>query len=249
MSLGIMGAMREEVDALLPHIEGARIDRRAGRDFVHGSLWGTPVSVVFSRWGKVAAASTATELVVAHGAERLVFCGIAGSLDPGLHAGDVVVARRLFQHDMDASPFFAPLEIPLLGITGIQADAAMSESLLAAADRFVRHDLPAAADPALVGQLHLDRRRAVAGDIASGDRVIFTAAAKEQVKSRVPTAACVEMEGAAVAQVCHEHGIPFACVRTISDAADETGHESVVPFFGGLAGVYTLGIIRRWLGA
>jgi adenosylhomocysteine nucleosidase len=55
------------------------------------------------------------------------------------------------------------------------------------------------------------------------------------------------MEGAAVAQVCHEHGIPFACVRTISDAADETGHESVEPFFGGLAGVYTAGIMRRWM--
>lgn len=247
MSLGIMGAMREEIDALLPHIEGVRIDRRAGREFVHGALWGTPVSVVFSRWGKVAAASTATELIVAHGAERLIFCGIAGSLDPDLHAGDVVIARRLFQHDMDASPFFPPLEIPLLGVAGIQADPGMSETLLAAANRFVREDLPTAADPALARQLHLDRRRAAIGDVASGDRVIFNAAAKELVKAHVPTAACVEMEGAAVAQVCLEHGIPFACVRTISDAADESGHESAVPFFGGLAGVYTLGIMRRWL--
>jgi adenosylhomocysteine nucleosidase len=248
MSLGIMGAMREEVDALLPHIRGRETFRRAGREFVHGELWGARVSVVFSRWGKVAAASTATELIVAHAAQRLVFCGIAGSLDPELHAGDVVVARSLLQHDLDASPFFAAMEIPLLWTTGITAEPGMSAGLLAAAEAFLREDLSAVAEPDLIRRLHLDRRRAVSGDVASGDQVIFTAAAKERVRSRAPSAVCVEMEGAAVAQVCHEHGVPFACVRTISDAADENGAESVAPFFGGLAGLYTAGIMRRWLG-
>lgn len=244
-----MTAMAEEMQALAPAIQVEQIVRRAGREFVRGELQDTPVAAVFSRWGKVAAASTATELIVAHGVDRLVFCGIAGSLDPGLHAGDVVVARSLYQHDLDASPFFAPTEVPLLGVRGIAADEPMSAGLLRAAAAFLAEDLPGAVEPDLVRRLGLSRRRTVVGDIASGDQVIFTAAARERVRSVVPSAVCVEMEGAAVAQVCHEHGIPFACVRTISDAADENGHESVAPFFAGLAGVYTAGIMKRWLGS
>lgn len=246
MTLGIMTAMHEELGALLGHIERPETARRAGRDFIRGHLWGAPVAAVFSRWGKVAAASTATELIVSHNITRLVFCGIAGSLDPTLHPGDVVVARSLIQHDLDASPFFPPTEIPLLGLSAIPADPEMSASLLAAARAFLGGDL-GRIGPSHGAALGPGTRRAVRADIASGDQVIFSAAAKASVKSRVPSAACVEMEGAAVAQVCHEHGVPFACVRTISDAADESGHESVAPFFAGLAGVYTAGIMRRWM--
>jgi adenosylhomocysteine nucleosidase len=245
--LGILGAMPEEIDALLPHIASAQVQTRAGRRFVHGTLWGVPVVAVFSRWGKVAAASTATELIVAHGVPRLVFLGIAGALDAALRPGDVVVARDLYQHDLDASPFFAPSEIPLLSVKAIRADEAMSTALLAASASFLREELPMAADPGLVRRLDLATRRAIRADIASGDRIIFSAAAKADVLARVPSAACVEMEGAAVAQVCHEHAVPFACVRTISDSADETGHADVAPFFAGLAGLYTVGIMRRFL--
>jgi adenosylhomocysteine nucleosidase len=245
--LGIIGAMREEIDALLPHLTGADTVRRAGREFVHGRLWGEPATVVFSRWGKVAAASTATEMIVAHGVERVIFIGIAGALDPALAPGDVVVADGLYQHDLDASPFFAPTEIPLLGISRIAADGALSASLLAAARAFLAEDLPVAAAPELVERFGLRARRAVRGDVASGDRVIFSDGARAAVRRCVPSAVCVEMEGAAVAQVCHEHGAPFACVRTISDSADESAAADVAPFFAGLAGLYTTGILRRAL--
>ena len=247
--LGIMGAMREEIDALLPHIEGAQAQKRAGREFIRGRLWGTPVAVAFSRWGKVASASTATELIVSHQVDRLVFIGIAGALDPSLAPGDVVVARALYQHDLDASPFFAPTEIPLLGISRIPADEGLSAPLAAAAAAFLSGELPRAAAPDLVQRFGLGRRQVVRGDIASGDCVVFSAAAKASVRRRVPSAACVEMEGAAVAQVCHEHAVPFACVRTISDSADESAPADLAPFFAGLAGLYTAGILRRWLGS
>ena len=244
--------MPEEIDALRPHLRAARTTERAGRVFHHGDLWGIPVVVVFSRWGKVAAASTATELIVGHGAGRVVFCGIAGGLDPALRIGDVVVARELYFHDLDASPFFPPGEVPLLGVRSLHADGAMSAHLLAAAARFVGDDLRWAAGVeghGLFERLGLATAKAVRADIASGDQVIAGAAAREHVLQRVPTAACVEMEGAAVAQVCHEHAVPFAVVRTISDTADEHLTRDVLPFFGGLAGVYTVGTLRRWLSA
>ena len=55
------------------------------------------------------------------------------------------------------------------------------------------------------------------------------------------------MEGAAVAQVCFEHRIPFACIRTISDSADHGVVKGLADFLGGLAAAYTVGIITRWL--
>lgn len=228
--LALMGAMPEEVSALERLLRVERTVARAGRTFLHGRIGDLPAVVVSSRWGKVAAASTATELVVAHGVSRVVFIGIAGSLRADLRPGDVVVAWRLFQHDLDASPFFAPGVIPLLGVAGIESDSSLSGTLLEAA----RH---AAGPEATV--LH--------ADIASGDRVVASADARRRVLERVPSAACVEMEGAAVAQVCFEHGVPFACVRLISDSADEAAEAAVGEFLAGRAASFAEALVRRWL--
>ena len=244
--LGILGAMPQEIDALLPHLESRRTTTRAGRDFHRGVLFGIEAVVVFSRWGKVAAASTATELILLHDVRAVVFCGIAGALDPSIARGDVVVARHLYQHDLDASPFFPPTHVPLLNVSALPTDEAVSASLLKASDTFLRNDLPRDGGD-LYRQAGLGAVKAVRADIASGDRVIFSETDRQAVLACVPAARCVEMEGAAAAQVCHEHGVPFACVRTISDSADGDGAEHVKPFFEGLAGVYTLGILRRWL--
>jgi adenosylhomocysteine nucleosidase len=89
----------------------------------------------------------------------------------------------------------------------------------------------------------------VRGDIASGDQVIASGAHRARIRSRVPSALAVEMEGAAVAQVCLERGVRFACVRMISDIADENVEASFGAFIPRLAGAYTAGIIGRWLGA
>ncbi len=242
-----MGAMPQEIDALLPLLRGPVVSERAGRKFVRGIVGREDVVIVFSRWGKVAAASTATELIIGHGVDRIVFSGVAGSLREDVRVGDVVVAERVFQHDLDASPFFRPFEVPLLGVSGIAADAGMSAELALAAAEFAREGARGAWDRlrhamARVPAVHR-------GDVASGDQVIATAEMRMAVAGRVPSALCVEMEGGAVGQVCFEHGVPFACVRTISDSADEGVEESVGPFLGGLAAAYTAGIVGRWLGA
>jgi adenosylhomocysteine nucleosidase len=244
--IGILGAMPQEVDALLPHVENRRTTTRAGRDFHRGILFGADAVVVFSRWGKVAAASTTTELILLHNVSAVVFCGIAGALHPGVARGDIVVANHLYQHDLDASPFFPPTHVPLLGVSALPTDEPLSHALLTASNRFLQHDLRRDS-----GHFHkqagLTAHKAIHADIASGDRVIFSDADRQTVLARVPSAHCVEMEGAAAAQVCHEHGVPFACIRTISDSADGDGAEHVKPFFDGLAGIYTVGVLRRWL--
>lgn len=140
MPLGIMSAMPQEIDAVLRLVTQERVNERAGRTFVHGHMHSIPVVAVFSRWGKVAASSTATELIVAHDVDRLVFSGVAGSLKDEVTLGDVVVATKLVQHDLDASPFFPPQVIPLVGTAFVPTDEAMSSSLHGAAEDFLRED-------------------------------------------------------------------------------------------------------------
>ncbi len=128
-------------------------------------------------------------------------------------------------------------------------DGEMSAGLLAAASEYLRNDAPGLWAGWKGSPVDRSGRRAVRADIASGDQVIADASARARVLARVPTAVAVEMEGAAVAQVCLEHGVAFACVRTLSDAADERITASFPEFLSGPAAAYSAGIIRRWLGA
>jgi adenosylhomocysteine nucleosidase len=79
----------------------------------------------------------------------------------------------------------------------------------------------------------------------SGDQEVATLLAALQLAGHHPLA--VEMEGAAVAQVCHDHGVAFAAVRTISDRADDTAHLDFPQFIDDVASVYALHSITAWL--
>src|SRR5262249_33139218 len=102
--IAIVGAMQEEVEALERCLEGVRLERRAGREFRLGRLDGHELVLVRSGIGKVAAAATAAVLLGTYEAQALLFTGVAGGLGAGVNVGDIVVARALLQHDMDASP-------------------------------------------------------------------------------------------------------------------------------------------------
>ena len=116
MPIGIMAAMQEEIDTLLKELPaGSEVVNDGRRTYHSGHLWGTPVVIVFSRWGKVAAATTATDLISDFCVTEILFTGVAGAAQPGLKVGDIVVGARLWQHDMDARPLFPRHEIPLLG--------------------------------------------------------------------------------------------------------------------------------------
>ena len=120
MTIGIMSAMREEIVSLVVELGTADEAIHTGmRTYHRGLLWGMPVVLVYSRIGKVAAASTATHLIAQFGVDEVIFTGVAGAVDPALNIGDIVVAAKLYQHDMDASPLFSQHEIPLLDMTTI----------------------------------------------------------------------------------------------------------------------------------
>jgi adenosylhomocysteine nucleosidase len=238
----LIAALPEELDALLSVLEGARPEPLAGRTFWRGTLAGHPVVAVLSGIGKVAAALTTTLLISRFGASRVLFLGVAGGIGPGVQVGDIVVADALLQHDMDASPLFPRHEVPLTGLSRFPADPAFTDLLVGASTAALQAHQEVAA---FVGRTPGVHR----GLILSGDRFVATAAESAALRERLPDALAVEMEGAAVAQVCHAFGVPLAVVRSISDRADDAAHLDFPAFLREVAGPLGREIVQRALGA
>jgi adenosylhomocysteine nucleosidase len=244
--IGIMSALHEELSAVLADMPEEQRVAVAGRDFWLGHWQGHAVVAVLSRVGKVAAATTAVVMLERFGVDALVFTGAAGGLGPGVRVGDVVVATGLIQHDMDASPLFPRHEVPLYGRALFEADTALSLQLTEAAQQVLQ-----AAEwhlgPDTLAQFQLSSPKVHQGLIVSGDRFVSTSAESQTLRESLPEALAVEMEGAAVAQVCLDYGVPFAAVRTISDRADDTAHTDFNRFIREVASRYSRAILSQWL--
>jgi adenosylhomocysteine nucleosidase len=225
----IVAAMHEELSAVLALMPHEHKQQAGGREFWLGALHGQQVVAVLSRIGKVAAATTATALVERFRIDRILFTGVAGGLAPGVNRGDVVVADSFLQHDLDASPLFPRYEVPLYGVDRFATDPVLTARLAQA----VRRALPAA--------------RVHRGLIASGDRFIASAADSQALQRALPEVMAVEMEGAAFAQVCHDYGVPFAAVRTVSDRADDAAHGDFLSFIDQVASRHSAAIVAAFL--
>jgi adenosylhomocysteine nucleosidase len=185
-------------------------------------------------------------LVERFGVQRIVFTGVAGGLAPGVRVGDVVVAQRFLQHDMDASPIFPRHEVPGYGRASFDADAALTAQLARASERVLRA-LPSQLGPEVLNAFDLQTPRCHQGLLISGDRFVSTTAESQALREVLPEALAVEMEGAAFAQVCHDYGVPLAVVRTISDRADDAAHVDFPRFLREVASRYSGAIIDALL--
>lgn len=229
MRTAIVSAMREELGAVLALMPDERKVVAGGREFFDGHLHGREVVAVLSRIGKVAAATTAALLVDRFAVDRIVFTGVAGGLAPGVNRGDVVIADAFLQHDLDASPIFPKYEVPLYGVDRFATDRTLTGELADA----VRRALPGT---------HIHR-----GLVVSGDRFVATTAESRALQAALPDALAVEMEGAAIAQVCRDFGVPFAAVRTVSDRADDAAHGDFVSFIRDVASRHSAAIVAALL--
>ncbi|MEZ5607618.1 MAG: 5'-methylthioadenosine/adenosylhomocysteine nucleosidase [Burkholderiaceae bacterium] len=221
--IGIVSALHEELAAVLQRLPDEQRESVAGRDFWCGHWHGHALVAVLARVGKVAAATTATILIERFGVDRIVFTGVAGGLAAGVKVGDIVLARELLQHDMDASPLFPRHEVPLYGRARFATDATLTAAL-AHATQAVLTQPQALLGAGVTQEFALQAARLHQGLVVTGDRFVATALESAALRAALPDALAVEMEGAAVAQVCHDYGIPFAAVRTISDRADDSAH-------------------------
>jgi adenosylhomocysteine nucleosidase len=245
--LGIISALPDEITAVIESLTEVSTQALGSRRYHQGNFEQCPVVAVFSGWGKVAAAATTTQLIAAYDVTDLVFTGVAGAVQHGLAIGDVVVGTDLMQHDMDASPIFPRYEVPLLGKASMATDAALRSRLRVAAQEFLTVDLAAAVPASSLDWFHVATPRVIEGVIASGDQFIDSAEEIDGLRRRLPQVACVDMEGAAVAQVCEGYAMPFGIVRTISDSADENAPHDFPRFAREIAGRYSLGILARFV--
>jgi adenosylhomocysteine nucleosidase len=245
--LAILSAMPDEIRVVVESLTEVTTQTHGRRQYHVGNFEGTPVVVVFSGWGKVAAAATTAQLIASYDVTDVVFSGVAGAVRHGISIGDVVVGTELIQHDMDASPIFPRYEVPLLGRALLATDPGLRARLRTAAQGFLREDLAAAVSQPSRDWFRISSPQALEGVIASGDQFVDSAGEIDDLRRRLPQVACVEMEGAAVAQVCDEYAMPFGIVRTISDAADEKAPHDFARFAREIAGQYSLGILSRFV--
>ncbi len=203
-TIGIIGAMDEEVAALKAAVTGAKTTTVAGMEFCAGKLDGADVVVVQCGMGKVNAGVCAHTLINEFGCSRIINTGVAGSLDAQIDIGDIVVSTDAVQHDFTVEAIgFAKGEIPYTGLYAFPADAAMRQAAVEAA-RAVAPEI-----------------RVFEGRVCSGDQFINTKEQRETIISGFG-GLCCEMEGGAIAQVCYLNSTPFVVIRAISDKADES---------------------------
>ena len=134
--------------------------------------------------------------------------------------------------------------MPLTGRSHFDTDPDLSDALAAAALHCLNHARER------IGEAHLadfgiDSPLLHQGLVISGDRFVSTAAESEALRAALPEALAVEMEGAALAQVCADFGRPFAVIRTISDRADDSAHVDFNRFIAEVASVYTREILAH----
>ncbi|MFC1918823.1 5'-methylthioadenosine/adenosylhomocysteine nucleosidase [Chloroflexota bacterium] len=205
MTIGVMGALEEEVQIITDRMVVSGAEEHVGRTFYRGNLAGHKVVVVHSGIGKVRAAARSQFLIEHFAVDRLVFIGVAGALNPELTVGDIVVSDYALQWDFRSVSTDPP---------GYQADPALVDLAVKAAERL--------------------GYKVRVGSVLTGDRPVVKFERKQELW-RTFNGQCVEMEGAAVAQVCFMNEVPFVLIRAISDLAEEGALQDFLQSFARVA--------------
>ena len=241
-----MGAMPQEIDGVTALLTDCQEFTMGRRTYFKGTLQGIETVVVFSRWGKVAAATTVSTLIHEFSITELIFTGVAGAIHPNLKIGDIVVAKRLIYHDLDARPMIRQFEIPLLNRIYLETDETRRTIAEKAIGTLLENkNLHETIGDEQLARFSISSPRLITGDVASGDRFFSDNGQKHALHERLPDVLCVEMEGAAVAQVCFEHDLPCTVIRTISDDADSNSPASFARFIEQIASIYSVEIVKN----
>jgi len=203
MKIGIIGAIDEEISKLKLGIKNLKIEKIEELVFYTGSLKGKDVVLVKSGIGKVNASICTTLLISFFNVSKVIFAGIAGGVNPKINIGDIVISTDLIQHDFDTTVSGGSYGvIPRMDISTFRAD----DSLVELAKKTAYKEF---------GQ-----NKVWVGRILSGDQLIGSSDKVRWLRDTF-NGECTEMEGAAVAHVCHLLNTPFVILRSISDKADE----------------------------
>ncbi|KGJ99319.1 5'-methylthioadenosine/S-adenosylhomocysteine nucleosidase [Thalassotalea sp. ND16A] len=208
MKAGIIGAMEPEVAILKAKLQNFAEQQHAGYTFFTGQIEGTDVVLVQSGIGKVASALATALMIEKYGPDYIVNTGSAGGFEQSLKVGDIVISAEVRHHDVDVTAFGYEIgQLP-----GMPA-------------AFLPH--PTLVTAAQSGIDKLAAIKTLTGLITTGDTFMTKDDDIAKARANFPTMAAVEMEGAAIAQTCHQFKLPFVVIRSMSDIA---GKESPTSF-------------------
>lgn len=252
MTIGILGALPQEIALLKLDLTVRGVERIGGREFFKGELYCCDAALALSGIGKVSAASAAAIMLAKFECDSIVFVGVAGGASMRVRVGDIVVANELVQHDFDATPIYpTKFHIPSTNRIALKCDEKLTEKCALAAEQFVEFDFDRDVSAESRAEFGIANPSVHRGLVLSGDKFIDDSsemkALLKEIAGVLPKSEplAVEMEGAAVAQVCIEFGAPFAVVRVVSDGADENAIVDFARFVDKVASRFSRGVIKR----
>lgn len=208
MTIAIIGAMEPEVAILKQNIENIKTLQVADFEFFSGQLAGKDVVLVQSGIGKVASTIATALIIEKFSPSCVINTGSAGGFDPELKVGDVAVGNEVVHHDVDVTAF----NYEFGQVPGMPARFTADEKLVSVATTCIEK---------------VSDIKCKVGLIATGDSFMCDPARIDATREKFPEMLAVEMEGAAIAQTCHQLKTPFLIIRSLSDIA---GQESPMSF-------------------
>jgi len=210
-TIGIIGAMDEEVALIKSTMNVENTIEKAGCKFLAGTIEGKNAVVVRCGIGKVNAAMCTQILIDLFNVDAVINTGAAGALASGITVGDVVISTDAQQHDMDCSPLGDPIGvIPRMKESIFKADTKLIKAAFEASDKVIDG-------------------KTVMGRVVSGDQFIASSDVKDKLIN-IFKGSCAEMEGAAIAHICYMNSVPYVIIRNISDSADGSADVSFSEF-------------------
>lgn len=211
--IGIICAMQIEADGIIALCENVKTTTHAKMKFTLGTLHGNDVCIVVCGVGKVNAAMCALMLIEKYKPDLVLNSGVAGSLSPIVGIGDIVVATKSVEHDMNGTALGdrqGEITFPDGNMMFFECDKQAS-TLLAS----ICKEIP--------------DTKVAQGIIASGDIFVSDRKQRFKINDRFGALAC-EMEGAAIGHVCVRCEVPYGIIRAISDDLDENKGMDFVKF-------------------
>jgi len=200
MTIGIMGAMREEIEPILELVDEVKGEIEYANNKYYKAVYNNQELIIaYSKIGKVNSALTAATMIEKFEIDVMLFSGVAGAINENLKIGDLIIATKLAQHDLDITAFGHPYGYVPESKVFVESDERLNK---------IAKDVAKSLDVKLLE-----------GIIATGDQFIANPEKKEWIRKTF-NADALEMEGASVGFVCDALGIPFFILRAISDSAD-----------------------------
>ncbi len=227
--IGILCAMPEEIGSTTKNLKNLSVKRYGDLKIFSGEFFPDKngeslllVSVAWSGWGKVSAARAATRLIGFSYQNQLIdlliFTGVAGSANSNFNQWDIVIPDELVQHDMDARPLYKKYQIP-----------ALKEARIKSLKTWVNWSTQVLKESITKNEIR-PFLKVKNGLVATGDQFISSKLVIETLSKELPGLCAVEMEGASVAQVAQQEGVPWLVIRVISDGADNSAEKTFIDF-------------------